>query len=52
MRLVAASTRDGALVGGGRGDAQKFGQRRCAGMMHSRPHRQFDGLHAPSYVGR
>ena len=44
MSLVAATTSDGALIGSGRGEAQKFGQCRGAGLVQSRPQRHLDGL--------
>ena len=44
MRLVAARTRDGVLIGGRGGESQQFGQRRGPRLMHRRTHRHFDGL--------
>src|ERR1019366_5016381 len=44
MSVMAASTREGALLGGRRRELQQFAQRGCSGVVHGRAHRHLDGL--------
>ena len=41
---MAASTRQGPLVGSRRRELQQFAQRGCSGLVHGRAHRHLDGF--------